>query len=261
VGGIPIRNLAVHIVTSTLSNAGTNSDVYFDIGPIGWKLDKSGYNDFESGDDDYYNLTLPSDYGGSLQDIHLTTNDILWMRLQLRGNDTWKPQTIELLVNGSVFARADVRGLALDADHWYWASSVPGAPAYSREEQFIHALKVAGSGFAEGVELSQPDWVQGLPSVCVTGFSYYSPAEDLDGFKVHLVSVENVQIGDHQYMLNPTHELSRNRWIMVAWRPSDYPSPQPHQVFRVCGELQWTKNEYGDYVLIPRNRTDTTFPR
>src|SRR5712691_12567490 len=71
-----INTLAVRVATSSDFDAGTDNDVYFDVGPLGWKLSSSD-NDFERGDDHPYDLDLHG--------LDLDTDDLVWLRLQKKG--------------------------------------------------------------------------------------------------------------------------------------------------------------------------------
>lgn len=263
---VPITSLRVRIVTSDLSSSGTDSDVFFDIGPIGWKLDKEGYNDFESGDDDTYILPLP--------EARLTTDDILWMRLQIGGNDTWKPQTVELLVNGSVYSHADVRGLELNESHPYWVASVPRASGYSREEQFIRSLSVVGYSFSSTRVLSTPPWVQDLPGICATGIVTYAHdvTDPVDGYIPVILRLESVWFSGRElltpssqnYTLDAAHGISNPRYLSVRYTVQTDHRLNPDQRVRICGSVRWISGDGftgGDYALIPHTQADTTFPR
>jgi hypothetical protein len=267
VGPIPVTSLKVHIVTSTLSNAGTNSDVFFNVGPMSWKLDKDNYNDFERGDDDVYTLPLDPAW-------HLTTDDILWMRLQLEGNDTWKPQTVELLVNDSVYSRANILGVELDESHPYWVASVPRTSAYSREEQFIRSLRIHGPTFNTTPGLSTPPWVQDLPDICAIGTVLLANdvTNPVDGYIPVILRVEGIRYGvqeritDHaqNYTLDAAHGINLTRYLDVRYTVQTDHDLRPGQRVRICGDVRWVSHssiDAGDYVLIPRTQVDTTFPR
>ncbi|HSE30464.1 MAG TPA: hypothetical protein VLA93_02690 [Pyrinomonadaceae bacterium] len=68
----PVANrvckLAVQITTLNGRGAGTDNAVYFDIGPLLWRLNNPGHNDFESGHTDEFDLNLQ---GSSRSVAHL----------------------------------------------------------------------------------------------------------------------------------------------------------------------------------------------
>src|SRR5262245_2086989 len=119
-----ITSLKVRIITDRRRGAGTDNAVYFDVGPLAWKLNKSFHNDFESGSDDTYELKeVPTNF---------TINDILWLRLHKKGllgvtgtkdgfDGAWHPKTLVLIVNGVEFRRAEV-DTPLNSTCWYWRS-------------------------------------------------------------------------------------------------------------------------------------------
>jgi hypothetical protein len=267
VGAFPVTSLSVRVVTSNLPSAGTDSDVFFNVGPVAWKLDKDGVNDFGSGDDEVYILYLDRAW-------HLTTDDILWMRLQLEGNDTWKPQTVELLVNGSVYSRADIRGVELDESHPYWVGSVTRASAYSREEQFIRSLRIAGFTFNTTPRLSTPPWVQDLPDICATGIVLLANdvTNPMDGYIPVILRVEGIRYGVQEritghaqnYTLDAANGINLTHYLNVRYTVQTDHDLRPNQRVRICGDVRWVSGfgfDGGEYVLIPRTQADTTFPR
>src|SRR5215813_9343141 len=76
--GNRVCKLAVQITTRKDRGAGTDNAVYFDIGPLSWRLNNPGHNDFEGGRTDEFDISPP-------HDVLLTTDDILWLRLQKKG--------------------------------------------------------------------------------------------------------------------------------------------------------------------------------
>lgn len=104
---IEITSLNLRVITSDEQYAGTNADVYFDIGSFAWKLNKIWVDDFEQGDDDTYKLSLRKLIA---MGITLTTKDIIWLRLHIKGMfginglgqgflGNWKPEKLELIIN------------------------------------------------------------------------------------------------------------------------------------------------------------------
>src|SRR5438874_2590308 len=80
-----IKSLAVRIETANIRGAGTDNAVYFDIGPLAWKLDLPHHNDFERGSNEIYELIRAGVDLQTNQPVNLKRSDILWRRLQKKG--------------------------------------------------------------------------------------------------------------------------------------------------------------------------------
>lgn len=124
--GIKVTSLKVRIVTQRSRGAGTDNAVYFDVGPVAWKLGRSLRNDFEAGNDDTYDLKVPEG---------LTTDEILWVRLHKKGifgvtgtkdgfAGAWHPESVTLLVNDVEFVKI-TPAHALNSRCWYWRAPSP----------------------------------------------------------------------------------------------------------------------------------------
>lgn len=93
---LPSPNLYVRIKTkdgSWYHTYGTDDDIYAGIQlqdgrTQEWLLDKSGYNDFEKGDNDTYTVTLSEAYSANIQTV--------WIRKKSVFNDDWTPQEIQV---------------------------------------------------------------------------------------------------------------------------------------------------------------------
>lgn len=72
-----VSTLAVRISTADEPFAGTNDDVYFDIGPLAWRLHDHGF-DRRRGADHTYQLPLPPGQ-------ELTLGQVLWVALSKKG--------------------------------------------------------------------------------------------------------------------------------------------------------------------------------
>ncbi len=113
----PIGTLTVRIKTGTLSYSGTNNDVYFGMELTNgkkkeWLLDKSGYDDFESGDYDSYYL-----YVGDT-DFYPSQISRVWIKCLKTGllYDDWYCQSVSVEING-------VTKLQQTLNRWFKSSS------------------------------------------------------------------------------------------------------------------------------------------
>ncbi len=123
---VRVISLKVRIVTMRNRGAGTDNAVYFDVGPLAWKLNCFFRNDFEAGSDDTYDLKVPPG---------MTTDDILWVRLHKKGifgvtgtkdgiAGAWHPESVTLLVNDVEFVKIRPTH-ALNSSCWYWRAPKP----------------------------------------------------------------------------------------------------------------------------------------
>jgi hypothetical protein len=274
---IPIRSLAVRIITSTEALAGTDNDVYFDVGPLSWSLDKPGYNDFERGADDTYELNLPA--------LPLSTDDLIWLRLQKKGiggftgmpdgiDGAWKLAQVHLIVNDQELIRAAVDHW-LDQDHPVWVFHL--RPEFTAEERFAHSLRMIPnapiSGFDESVAVLTTNlfklqgisgWIgTSLPITCAMGTVIREPAQSTDGLATIDLQLESLQVGDRQFVLDAGHGFAQPRFLRVEYAYGGFPplfsgNPLPHngQRVRICGEVKWDSDHEGWNEIHPRSVDD-----
>ncbi|MCA1816938.1 MAG: hypothetical protein LC746_11110 [Acidobacteria bacterium] len=143
---VRIERLQVRIVTSRKRGAGTDNAVYFDIGPLAWKLNKPHHDDFERGSRDTYELPLGC--------ADLTTDDILWVRLQKKGlfgvlgtrdglTGAWETESLQLIVNGREEPRFNlVVGVSLNSRCWMWKAELVRFKPDTDEERFLRSLRL-----------------------------------------------------------------------------------------------------------------------
>jgi hypothetical protein len=99
-----IDSLVVEVRTDADPAAGTDDQVYFDIGTRQWRLDRVGRNDFQPGATDTFDLVLNS---------ALDTSDIRKIGLTKNGWNAWRPASIKVIVNGDELYRGPI-GIWLD---------------------------------------------------------------------------------------------------------------------------------------------------
>lgn len=272
---MPLVSLAVRIITSSQFRTGTDNDVYFDIGALGWKLDKSNHDDFESGSDNTYPLSLPSN-------ISLTTDDILWLRLQKKGiggfigtldgiDGEWKPQSISLIVNSQEFASVEINTW-LNHENPVWKKELIVFNPDTVEQRFVLSLRIIEnaiiSGFDETVAiLTTPfklrgisGWLsQSLPITCATGIVIRSPAISTDGLATIDLKLEQIIIGNQLFILGGQHNISHIRFIRVEYKHSGNRIPRNSERVQICGEVKWDTDREGWYEIHPRNSADVIF--
>lgn len=99
-----IDSLVVEVRTDADPAAGTDDQVFFDIGTRQWRLDRVGRNDFQPGATDTFDLALTS---------ALDTSDIRKIGLTKNGWNGWRPARIKVTVNGDELYRGSI-GIWLD---------------------------------------------------------------------------------------------------------------------------------------------------
>ncbi|QBR91995.1 hypothetical protein [Nocardioides euryhalodurans] len=99
-----IDSLVVEVRTDADPAAGTDDQVFFDIGTRQWRLDRVGHRDFRPGATDTFDLELNS---------ALDTADIRRIGLSKLGWNGWRPTRITVTVNGEVLYRGAI-GIWLD---------------------------------------------------------------------------------------------------------------------------------------------------
>jgi hypothetical protein len=102
-GSTPVESMTVRIETGGRNYAGTDDDVYLNIGRHRFSLDKRLYDDFERGDDDTYSVPI----GAATRD-GLTVGDISRVAIEKSRdgrNGGWFLHGVTLVVNGRVLVR------------------------------------------------------------------------------------------------------------------------------------------------------------
>lgn len=274
-GVLPINTLAVRIITSGESRSGTNNAVYFDIGPLAWKLNKRNHNDFEKGADDTYQLPLPAGTA-------LTTADILWLRLRKKGifgvsgtgdglGGAWKPSRIYLIVNNVEYAEYAIER-PLNSKNPEWKAELRRFTSEADAERFVFSLRLVPNSRVSWFDrriarLTTPlfkergisGWIrQGLPISCATGTVIRAPALSDDGLATIDLRLERIEVGDRRFVLDGQHGVPHVRFIRVEYRRRRNPVPQSGQRVRICGEVKWDTDREGWHEIHPRGAEDVT---
>jgi PLAT/LH2 domain len=127
--GRPIGSLTVTIRTADDFGSGTDADIYFGMvsadGHVKeWLLDKSGYNDFETGDNDEYYLFV--------QEMAYTPGGMAVGYLRMGEHhgveNDWKCLSLRVYINGVVAAdQAMQKWFRDEGDRYDLALAVPGS--------------------------------------------------------------------------------------------------------------------------------------
>ena len=99
----PIESMTVRIETGNRRSAGTDDDVYLNIGSHRFSLDKRLYDDFERGDDDTYSVPI-----GTATRDGLSIEDISRVSIEKSKDGIaggWFLHGVTLMVNGRTFVR------------------------------------------------------------------------------------------------------------------------------------------------------------
>jgi len=281
-----IGSLSVRIKTKNRFGAGTDNDVYFDIGPLGWKLG-SPRDDFERGSDDTYQLDLPSS---------ISSDDIVWLQLQKKGiggvvgttdlpDGEWLPESIHLLVNGKEFLSYDINqwlvnnwsDLKGSVGHWSWRRIVDQYAGLTPSELFVRTLRLrandpltpgdedAAALFTNFKYLGFSGWIDlSLPVTCAVGTLIREPARSADGLATIDIALEGVDVGNTRYILDGRHGISGGRFVRVEylfrkpWPNASGEQSVPHagERVKIGGKVKWDTDQEGWYEIHPRGNFD-----
>jgi hypothetical protein len=100
---MPVESMTVRIETGNRRSAGTDDDIYLNIGSHRFSLDKRLYDDFERGDDDTYSVPI-----GSATQNGLSIRDIRRVSIEKSKDGIaggWFLHGVTLRVNGQTFVR------------------------------------------------------------------------------------------------------------------------------------------------------------
>ena len=285
-----VTSLKVKIVTRRNRGAGTDNAVYFDIGPLGWKLNTSLHNDFEAGSDYSFPLKFPEG---------LTTADILWLRFHKKGiagvtgtkdgfDGAWHPKSITLIVNGAEYKTLPI-DQPLNSRCWYWRSQYPDD---SDLELFAHSLRMLpnkGLNFLDktagilttnlfkrrGISgwLSNPAErectgsshenarYRALQPMCVTG-EVIAKARSTDGLETVDLSVaklESCPTDNRKCLqtvdLDVAHGFELARYLRVENRQA-HNRVHLGNIVRICGKVRWDTDKEGWWEVHPRTSQD-----
>jgi hypothetical protein len=273
----PINSLEVRIVTSGEKLAGNKSYKYFDIGPLGWKLMPESH---PQGSDHTHKLDLHG--------LHLTTDDIRWLRLQKKGmggvtgspdgpNGAWKPASIHLKVNGNDFVQFEVNEWLCQRRPIWQVDLRPRAPV---QEHFGRALRmIPNNRLGEKDKLSallttplaKENGISGwkhtsIPVTFATGKVAYV-AESTDGLATIDIAVENVRVGNKDFALDAKHGINQQRYLRVEYKylvhqdvahrlGKSNPVPAKGQRVRIGGVIFWDTDDEWWYEIHPRGPQD-----
>jgi hypothetical protein len=287
-----INRLALRVTTGNVRGAGTDNAVYFDIGPIGWKLGKAFHNDFEKGSTFSYELELP-------EGVHLTTEDILWYRLHKKGvfgfsgfgdgvDGAWNPERVTLIVNDHDYKTLNIKS-PLNSKCWYWRSFDPDDLDLNI---FAHSLrftpnkslklvdKVTGilttnafkkrgiSGWLSNPKKKECDSsgkenVKAVPMqpICVTG-QVVQKGKSTDGLETIDLRVSEIEscvqsneICSRRLAIDTQHGFRQPRYLRAENRMT-HNRVHRGEIARICGDVLWDTDREGWWELHPRTNHD-----
>lgn len=214
----PIHSLAVRVITADgPAAAAFSDDVYFSIGPLGWKLarwtgDLWGWRSFfEDGSDYTLNLDITND---------LTTDDILLLGLEKKGvgglynapdspGGAWKPHKVTLYVDGAPYPNDSccLVDQSLAQGHGLWTLQLHHFDPYGAEQVFLRSLRLSANppltqvsetlGYLTtkfGKDRNISGWLpDDVSTNCVTGTLIRSPAVSTDGLATIDLQVEKME--------------------------------------------------------------------
>ncbi len=276
----PITDLRVRVITAEINLAGTNNNVWFDIGPLQWKLG----DDFQSGSDHTFTLDLGTFRG------NITTADITRLRLHKKGvagvtnspdgvDGEWKPRQVILLVNGRPVYDA-FPNKWLKAGDPLWTRYLMEAPLeelFARSQRLekhdpISAgdenvailtteFKLAGvSGWCHAGQ----NWCHELiPDTCAIGTIYLRPAVSTDGLATIDLVLESVDVGQQHFDFDENHGFTLPRYLRVEYKFGPLYAALPRGIsqpklpgqgdrVRICGEVRWDSDLAGWYEIHPK---------
>lgn len=291
-----ICRLAVQISTEKARGAGTDDSVYFDIGPLAWRLNNPKHNDFVGGHVDQFDLPFS-------QDIKLAKDDILWRRLQKKGvfgltgtsdglDGAWHPERLVLIVDGVPEPAITIKE-PLNSSCWFW--SEPRAfnvrESYANATNFVRSLRMEQNcelksfdkfiGFAttpfkkmgisgwldcpDSRECSEGKRCQTcgeMPKkVCATG-QVAASATSTDGLATIDLKVSKIEFCRDGKTCEDQVELKdqvNQRFIRIEYRHKGRRVPKCGERVRVCGKLRWDTDKEGWWEIHPCSGEDITF--
>ena len=297
--GDRICQLKVQIKTRDERGSGTDNAVYFDIGPMGWKLNTPKHNDFESGNTDEFDISPP-------KDLTLTKKDILWLRLQKKGligfngtsdgfDGAWHPERLVLIADGVPWQAAEITE-SLNSHCWFWRKYVTDNPPnpLASAANFARSLRLQPNtelkptdkfiGFATtpfkkiGISgwLKLPDTRECMNgkrikppvpvpyTVCATG-NVQASATSTDGLATIDLDVNKIEFCtkdgrcDDYALIKNLDAVAHERYLRIEYEYKHHEVPQHCEEVRICGELRWDTDKEGWWEIHPRNCEDVTF--
>ena len=277
---IKIHHLAVRVVTANVADAGTDNEVWFDIGPVGWELLKEG-SQFERGADETYGLDCTG--------LRLTTDDIVRLRLEKKGiggwtgspdgsGGDWEVGSLQL----SVFATAGkppewVSPLfpinrVLNRYNPEWVKDLR---PWSTARRFVRTTRLRQNAaltldqetvamYTTQVKLAGiSGWVDKKLHACATG-TVLRTAKSTDGLATIDLELALLDVDEKQgkprrrYRFGPEHGMAEPRFLRVEYAFTSAPEtvPKTGQCVRICGKVKWDTDHEGWYEIHPAGPGD-----
>jgi hypothetical protein len=289
-----IGTLVVKVKTADRHLAGTDNDVFFDIGPLGWPLAGPGRNKFERGHIDTFTIPLNEiTVLGVTVPVGLTLfeDDIVWLRLQKKGifgvNGTsdgvdgeWLPEWVELWVDGVLFAHEPV-GVWLNVvnDHWVKQIRHVGASTaevFARTLRLTYNAKLATldeTSAAVGTLFKSRGISGWRPTPIARATAIGRPVRPVplstDGLATIDLQLDGIVVGNETFRFDGHSTIRGPRFIRVeyrarmnAWPDASgvYPLPAQGERVRISGSVFWDTDDEWWYEIHPDGPEDVTFP-
>jgi hypothetical protein len=268
---VPVHTLQVRVVTSGDYLSGTDNDVYFDVGPLGWKLD-SPADDFEAGSDHTYG---PLDLHG----LPLRTGHFLWLRLQKKGvlgytgtgdgaDGSWKPASIQVLVDGAPWASATINEWLTDPTRPVWRTDL--RPGLTDADRFAWSLRALPNEHLTGLDeavayvttaVFKSNGISGwlgtdLGRATVTGTLVRPPAMSTDGFATIDLSAERLDVAGRTFLLDGQHDVPlAPRYLRVEYL-NPGPLPADGQRVQISGQVVIDSDRESWWEIHPASPAD-----
>lgn len=272
-----IFSLAVRVVTSNDLFAGTSNNVWFNIGPLGWKLG----SDFDRGSDHTFDLDL--------QDVDLNIEDIAWLRIEKKADfgvtgttdfpfNDWLPESIHLIVNGGEYISFQT-GDWLTVSRPIWINLMPGYDPNKPDEFFTRCLRmrpndaltngeesIAWLSTNFGKNLGYSGWYDLSFRATAIGTVLRTPAQSTDGLATIDLRLEAIEINGIRYFVDGrgTSNIHLQRYIRVEYKfRNSWPLasgvnviPTNGQRMRISGEVKWDSDDEGWPEIHPSGPND-----
>jgi hypothetical protein len=290
--------LTVTITTEKSRGSGTDNAVYFDIGPLSWRLNTPRHNDFEAASIEVFELTTPDA-------TPVSKENILWLRLHKKGvggytgthdgfDGAWHPTRIEVALDGRPYPAVNIR-TPLNSKWWFWrAAPADGSVVnpYSSAASFLRTLRIQKnkelgpidkftgffttpllkknglSGWLKCMERREGSNSLGIicgsvpERVCAVGTVYYKPAKSLDGLATIDLNVDEITFcrkgNCTDSALRTDIDQEWSRYLRAEYKHHGNLVPGKDTKVRICGELRWDTDREGWWEIHPRTKEDVS---
>jgi hypothetical protein len=282
-----VTSISVRVKTGDVNLAGTDNNVYFSVGPMGWQLLKSG-NQFERNADETYPLAI------NTSDFY--ADQIVYMRLEKKGNSDWHgasdfpdgewyPDFVTMTINNKYTITKYIRRWISSPQDPIWEEVVQPSKVTSPTNKFLNTLKITPNDPAvkgittacfntnNGKRKGISGWLPtGLPNICATGIVVQRPPLSSDALATIDIRLESVTINGQTI----SYPISTPRYIRIEYPVVPIPGcfcefcslaginferdlmiaygtlPDAGRRVTFCGAVKWDTDEAGHYEIHPQ---------